>query len=115
MVVEINMVQLVGIWLMILGLVFHSGIFLFAYFKIVSKLNKEDEDEDEEGDDEDKEKVRFPIVRFIFRFRKVASAVLSHEKREKYKKIITVVDWVIIIALVMIIIGFLLIVTGFLF
>jgi len=67
MEVEINMMQFVGIWLMISGLFLHSGIFLFAYYKIVAGLNNDDnEKESEEGEEEEKKELSDHTVCFSF-------------------------------------------------
>lgn len=107
MKVEIDTVQLLGIWLMLSGLVLHSIIFLTAYVKIATHLTP-DEDKKEE-DDEDK---GFPIIRFIVKVRQVLKVVMSEEKREQVKRILSIIDWVIISAFGLVIVGFLLILIG---
>ena len=113
MKVEVDSLQLFGLWLIMIGLLLHSIIFLVTYVKIATHLTPDTEEEKKEGEEE--EKKGFPIVRFIFKFRKVAKAVMNEEKREEYKRILSIVDWTIISAFSMIILGFFLVLAGTVF
>ena len=113
MKVELDSLQLFGIWFMLTGLVLHSIIFLIAYVKIATELTPDNEEEKKEGDEEDKK--GFPIVRFIIKFRKVIKTVMNEEKREEYKRMLSIVDWTIISAFGMIILGFVMVLAGTVF
>jgi len=107
MELEINTMQLVGICLLITGLILNTVIFAFSYYKIVTYL-KEKEDHKEE------EKKSFPVIRFVFRFRKFLKELSEGEKKESYVLIVAFLKWAIFLGLTMILIGLLLFLFGFL-
>lgn len=110
---ELDSLQLFGIWLMMAGLLLHSIIFLIAYVKIATELTPDNEQEQKEGEEE--EKKSFPIFRFIGKLRKVLKTVMSEKRREEFKRILSIVDWTIISAFGAIILGFFLILAGTVF
>ncbi|MNK01861.1 hypothetical protein D3C87_196730 [compost metagenome] len=105
---EVNAVQWIGICLMVIGLVLNTAIFIFSYYKIVAVLQKE---QDEKG----YEKKSFPVIRFIFRFRKVLKELTEGEEKQNFELIIAFLKWTLLIAVVMIVLGLLLFLFGFLF
>ena len=113
MKVELDCIQLVGIWMMMAGLVLHSVVFLVAYVKIATHLTPDDEVEKQKSEEE--EKKGFPLLRFIFKTRKVLKTVMDEEKREEVKRILSIVDWTIISAFCMIILGFVFVLAGTVF
>jgi len=110
MKIEVDSVQLVGIWLMITGIVLHSIIFLATYIKIATHLAPDDEEEEKKEKEE--EEKGFPILRFIMKVRQVLKIVMSEEKRQQVKRILSIIDWIIISAFSLIIVGFLVILIG---
>ena len=126
MEMELNTLQLVGIWLMVTGLILNTVIFVFSYYKVVARLKRnEDETEgdhkdDKENDDSDsdgekkEEKKSFPIIRFVFHFRKILKDLTVREKRENFELIIVFLKWALIFAVGMIAAGLVLFLAGFL-
>jgi hypothetical protein len=110
MKMEVDSVQLVGIWLMLTGIVLHSIIFLATYIKIATHLTPDDEEEQKKEKEE--EEKGFPIIRFIVKVRQVLKVVMSEERREQVKRILSILDWIIISAFGLIIVGFLVILIG---
>lgn len=107
---EVNAVQWVGICLMVVGLILNTVIFIFSYYKIVAVIR-----EQQKKDDSEHEQKHFPLIRFIFRFRKVLKEVTEGEKEADFELIIAFLKWTLLIAVVMIVFGLLLFLTGFLF
>lgn len=107
---EVNAVQWIGICLVVVGLVLNTAIFIFSYYKIVSVIHQQ-----QEKDNEENEKKSFPVIRFIFRFRKVLKEISEGEKGENFELIIAFLKWTLLLAVIMIILGLILFLTGFLF
>lgn len=109
---EVNAVQWVGICLMVIGLVLNTAIFIFSYYKIVAVIHQQQEEADK---DKEHEKKSFPVIRFIFRFRKVLKEISEGESGENFELIIAFLKWTLLLAVMMIILGLLLFLCGFLF
>ncbi|MDF3026968.1 MAG: hypothetical protein K0S23_1275 [Fluviicola sp.] len=107
---EVNAVQWIGICLMVVGLMLNTAIFIFSYYKIVAVIHQQQEDNEKEH-----EKKSFPVIRFIFRFRKVLKEISEGEKGENFELIIAFLKWTLLLAVVMIILGLLLFLVGLLF
>lgn len=116
---SLTMTQLIGIWLMVTGLVLNTIVFIFSYYKVVSRLKQnEDETEEEEDKDDDgkpkEEKHSFPIIRFVFHFRKILKDLTVKEKRENFELIVSFLKWALFLAVGMIAVGLVLFLIGFL-
>jgi hypothetical protein len=105
---EVNAVQWIGICLLITGLVLNTAIFIFSYYKIVAVIHEQQEKKGYE-------KKSFPVIRFIFRFRKVLKEITEEEHEQNFELIISFLKWTLLIAVVMILLGLLLFLIGFLF
>ncbi len=105
---EINAVQWIGICMMVVGLVLNTAIFVFSYYKIVSVIR---EHQDKKG----YEKKSFPIIRFVFRFRKVIKELTEEEEEQNFELIIAFLKWTLLIAVLMIVLGLLMFLVGFFF
>lgn len=103
---EVNAVQWIGICLMITGLVLNTAIFIFSYYKIVTVIHEQQEKKGYE-------KKSFPVIRFIFRFRKVLKELTEDEHEQSFELIITFLKWTLLLAVIMIIVGLLLFLIGF--
>lgn len=122
---ELNTLQLIGIWLMVTGLILNTVIFIFSYYKVVARLKQnedetEDDDKEKEADGSDsatekkEEKKSFPIIRFVFHFRKILKDLTVKEKRENFELIIAFLKWALFFAVGMIAVGLVLFLVGFL-
>jgi len=109
---EVNAVQWIGICLMIIGLVLNSAIFIFSYYKIVAVIHQQQEENDK---NKEHEKKSFPVIRFVFRFRKVLKELTEGEEHQNFELVITFLKWTLLLAVIMIILGLLLFLVGFLF
>ncbi len=109
---EVNAVQWIGICLMITGLILNTAIFIFTYYKIVAVIHQQQEEDDK---NKEKEKKSFPIIRFIFRFRKVLKELTEGEEHQNFELIVAFLKWTLLLAVIMIILGLLLFLVGFLF
>jgi hypothetical protein len=107
--IEINIAQLVGMLLIVIGLILNTLIFVFSYYKIVSHLKQLNEEK------EAKKKKSFPIIRFIFRFRKVLKEITDGDKKENYELVIAFLKWTLLLGTIMILGGLLLFLIGFFF
>jgi len=105
---EVNAVQWIGICMMVTGLVLNTAIFVFSYFKIVSVIREQQEKKGYE-------KKSFPVIRFIFRFRKVLKELTEGEEEHNFELVIAFLKWTLLIAVVMIVAGLLMFLGGFLF
>ena len=105
---EVNAVQWIGICFMVTGLVLNTAIFIFSYYKIVAVIRQEQE---EKG----YEKKSFPVIRFVFRFRKVIKELTEGEEHQHFELVISFLKWSLLLAVVMIILGLLMFLLGFLF
>lgn len=110
--VEINIAQLTGVLLMVVGLVLNTLIFVFSYYKIVAHIKQLNDKKEEEGE---KEKKSFPVIRFIFRFRRVLKEIQESETQERYDLVIAFLKWSLLVATIMIFCGLLLFLIGFFF
>jgi|GEM_PF-6618647 len=110
--VEINIAQLTGVLLMVVGLVLNTLIFVFSYYKIVAHIKELNDEKEEAGE---KEKKSFPIIRFIFRFRRVLKEIQDSETQERYDLVIAFLKWSLLVATIMIFGGLLLFLVGFFF
>ncbi|AEA42542.1 hypothetical protein [Fluviicola taffensis] len=112
MEIEINTGQLIGILLMIVGLSLNTLIFAFSYYKIVAHLKElSDKKEEEEGET----KKSFPVIRFIFRFRKILQEIQDSETKERYDLVISFLKWMLLVTTIMIFGGLILFLVGFFF
>ncbi len=103
---EINAVQWIGICLMVTGLGLNTAIFIFSYYKIVTVIQEQQEKRGYE-------KKSFPVIRFIFRFRKVLKELTEDEEQHNFELVIAFLKWTLLLAVVMIILGLLLFLIGF--
>ncbi len=108
------MVQFIGIWLMVTGLIINTIVFIFSYFRVISRLKKNEDDTEGEEKEEEKKK-SFPIIRMIFHFRGIIKDAMSEEKRENFELIVTFLKWVLFAAVGLIAIGLLMFFVGFFF
>ena len=92
---------------MVTGLVLNTAIFIFSYYKIVTVINEQQEKKGYE-------KKSFPVIRFIFRFRKVLKELTEDEQEHNFELVISFLKWTLLVAVVMIIVGLLLFLVGFL-
>jgi hypothetical protein len=106
---KINHIQLVGILLLIVGLILNSLIFLFSYYKLVAHVKQKSEEK------KGKLKKNFPVIRFVFRFRKVLKDIQDEEKKESYELVVTFLKWVLLLAIILTLVGLLLFSIGFFF
>lgn len=104
---EVNAVQWIGICMMVIGLVLNSAIFVFSYYKIVSVIR---EAQEKKG----YEKKSFPVIRFVFRFRKVIKELTEEDQEHNFELVIAFLKWTLLLAIVMIVIGLLMFLGGFL-
>jgi hypothetical protein len=105
---EVNAVQWIGICMMVTGLVLNTAIFVFSYYKIVSVIREQQEKKGYE-------KKSFPVIRFIFRFRKVLKELTEEDQEHNFELVIAFLKWTLLIAIVMIVAGLLMFLGGFLF
>lgn len=105
---EVNAVQWIGICMMVTGLVLNTAIFVFSYYKIVSVIREQQEKKGYE-------KKSFPVIRFIFRFRKVLKELTEEDQEHNFELVIAFLKWTLLIAVVMIVAGLLMFLGGFLF
>lgn len=107
---------------MVTGLILNTVIFVFSYYKVVSRLKRnEDETEEEDIEKEEEtgkkkeEKRSFPILRFVFHFRKILKDLTVKEKRENFELIIAFLKWALFFAVGLIAVGLVMFLVGFAF
>ena len=114
MEMNINIVQFVGIWLMVTGLIINTIVFIFSYFKVISRLKKNEDDTEGEEKEEEKKK-SFPIIRMVFHFRRIIKDAMSEEKRENFELIVAFLKWILFVAVGLIAVGLVMFFIGFFF
>jgi hypothetical protein len=105
---EVNAVQWIGICFMVTGLVLNTAIFIFSYYKIVTVIHEQQEKKGYE-------KKSFPVIRFVFRFRKVLKELTEGEEEHNFELVISFLKWTLLLAVILIILGLVLFLVGFLF
>jgi len=114
MEMKINMVQFIGIWLMVTGLIMNTIVFIFSYYKVISRLKKNEDDTESEEKDAEKKK-SFPIIRMVFHFRRIIKDAMTEEKRENFELIVVFLKWVLFVAVGLIAVGLVMFFVGFFF
>lgn len=115
MEVDLNGTQAIGVWMIVTGLILNTIIFVFSYYKIAARWKEMKEEMEGDEKKSEEEKKRFPIVRFIFHFRKFIKEVQDTDTKENFELVITFIKWTLLLGISLIVIGVLMFLFGFLF